>query len=67
MSKNKVVKSVSFNITNEEDQEFLEYIEHVNFSGYVKDLMRVDLQKRKQELKIVQKTEKGGWKIVLGG
>jgi hypothetical protein len=45
MSKNKVVKSVSFNVTNEQDQEYLEWIQNVdNFSGYVKSLIEGDLQ-----------------------
>lgn len=45
--KNKVVKSVSFNITNEQDKEFLQRIENVNFSGYVKRLMEKDIKSRR--------------------
>ncbi|MFS0822192.1 hypothetical protein [Bacillus sp. 1P02SD] len=66
-SKNKVVKSVSFNITNEEDVKFLEHIGETNFSGYVKDLIREDVRRRNQPLKIVKKTERGGVKIDLRG
>jgi hypothetical protein len=44
---NKVVKSVSFNITNERDIEYLERIKSVNFSGYVKRLIEKDIRQRK--------------------
>ncbi|MGG3469093.1 hypothetical protein ABES02_16630 [Neobacillus pocheonensis] len=47
MSKNKVIKSVSFNVTNEEDRRYLERIENVNFSGYVKKLIEKDMRQRK--------------------
>ena len=47
MSKNKVIKSVSFNVTNEEDRRYLERIENVNFSGYVKRLIEKDIRQRK--------------------
>ena len=47
MSKNKVIKSVSFNVTNEEDRRYLERIENVNFSGYVKRLIEKDMRQRK--------------------
>jgi hypothetical protein len=47
VSKNKVIKSVSFNVTNEEDQRYLERIENVNFSGYVKRLIEKDIRQRK--------------------
>jgi hypothetical protein len=45
--KNKVVKSVSFNLTNEKDLEMLERIEHVNFSGYMKRLIEKDMKSRR--------------------
>ena len=63
---NKVRKTVSFNIQNESDKECLEYIDQVNFSGYVKELIQADMQKRKQSLKIVHKSQNGGIKIVVG-
>lgn len=44
---NKIVKSVSFNITNEQDRKYLERIENVNFSGYVKRLIEKDIRQRK--------------------
>lgn len=44
---NKVVKSVSFNITNEDDKRYLERIQNVNFSGYVKRLIEKDIRQRK--------------------
>lgn len=63
---NKVVKSVSFNITNEKDKEMLDRLENVNFSGYVKELIAADIQRRTRPMGIVKKTKKGGIKIVLG-
>jgi ATP-dependent protease ClpP protease subunit len=66
MSKNKFPKSVSFNVTNEEDVKILKYVEKINFSGYVKQLILADMQKQEQALKIVKKSEGGGIKIVVG-
>lgn len=63
---NKVVKSVSFNVTNEKDREILDRLKDVNFSGYVKELIAADIQKRSQPMRIIKKTENGGIKIVLG-
>ena len=48
---NKIIKSVSFNITNEEDKKYLERIKNVNFSGYVKMLIEKDIRQRKIILK----------------
>lgn len=45
--RNKVVKSVSFNSTNERDIEYLKRIKGVNFSGYVKRLIEKDIRQRK--------------------
>lgn len=59
---NKVIKSISFNITNESDQECLERVKEVNFSGYVKGLILADIHKSKT----IRKSEGGGIKIVLG-
>jgi hypothetical protein len=47
MSGNKVVKSVSFNVMNEQDRAYLERIQEVNFSGYVKRLIEKDIRQRK--------------------
>ncbi|MBG9548366.1 hypothetical protein [Cytobacillus firmus] len=66
-SSNKVVKSVSFNITNPEDVKCLEHVKEVAFSGYVKELILADIAKRKQDLKIYRRSENGGIKIVVGG
>ena len=44
---NKVVKSVSFNITNIDDKRYLDRIQNVNFSGYVKRLIEKDIRQRK--------------------
>ena len=45
--RNKVIKSVSFNITNEADKRYLERIQNINFSGYVKRLIEKDVRQRK--------------------
>jgi hypothetical protein len=66
LSKNKVIKSVGFNVTNEQDQALLEHLKELNFSPYVKELILADIQKRNQALKIVKKSENGGIKIVVG-
>lgn len=44
---NKVVKSVSFNITNEDDQRYLDRVQNINFSGYVKRLIEKDIRQKK--------------------
>lgn len=67
MSKNKVIKSVAFNISNKEDASYLERVKDINFSGYVKGLIAADIQRRNEALKIVHKSESGGIKIVIGG
>lgn len=43
MSKNKKIKSVGFNVTNEKDQLILNAIKRRNFSAYVKKLLWDDL------------------------
>lgn len=44
MSKNKVIKSVGFNITNPDDAEILKAVKRRNFSGYVKKLLLEDIR-----------------------
>lgn len=45
MTTNKLVKSVSFNVTNETDALILKAIKRrKNFSGYVKKLLLADIQ-----------------------
>ncbi|MFP7300518.1 hypothetical protein [Neobacillus niacini] len=69
MSKNKVIKSVSFNVTNEKDLAYLERIQNVNFSGYVKRLIEKDIRQRKvvkTEDKHVQQADFGGPVIIRG-
>jgi hypothetical protein len=61
LSKNKIIKSVSFNITNVKDQEYLKRIDGINFSGYVKKLIEKDIKMLKG-----QRNERGGIKIVVG-
>jgi hypothetical protein len=65
---NKRVKSVSFNITNPREREFLNRIEQerIEFSGYVKELIFADMQRLNAPLRIVQKSGSGGIKIVVG-
>jgi hypothetical protein len=41
---NKFVKSVSFNITNKDDEIILKAVKRRNFSGYVKKLIMADIQ-----------------------
>lgn len=67
MSNNKVVKSVGFNPKNDHDQELLQHVKEINFSGYVKDLIQADILRRKEERKIVHKSANGGIKIILNG
>jgi hypothetical protein len=45
MSGNKVIKSVSFNLTVSDDAEMLKHVKRRNFSGYVKKLILQDLRK----------------------
>lgn len=66
MSKTKCIKSVSFNINNEDEKACLEQIKEVNFSGYVKELIMSDLAKRNAERRIVHRSNGGGIKIVIG-
>ena len=65
---NKRVKSVSFNITNPKDREFLERLEReqIEFSRYVKELIFADMARRNAPLKVVKRSESGGIKIVVG-
>jgi hypothetical protein len=42
---NKVIKSVSFNLTVSEDAAMLKHFKRRNFSGYVKKLIWADMQK----------------------
>jgi hypothetical protein len=65
---NKRVKSISFNITNPKDLEFLERLEQekIEFSRYVKELIFADMARRNAPLKIVKRSDSGGIKIVVG-
>jgi hypothetical protein len=62
----KVVKPVSLNDTKEDDIKILKFIEKKNFSGYVKELILMDIERINQPLKIVHKSQNGGIKIVVG-
>jgi hypothetical protein len=65
---NKRIKSISFNITNPREREFLYRFEQekIEFSGYVKELIFADMERRNAPLKIVQRSGSGGIKIVVG-
>lgn len=72
MSRNKVVRSVSFNNTNDDDKRYLERIEAVgNFSGYIKRLIEKDIKSRKvivAEKKLAkQKQPTRGGPIITSG
>lgn len=67
MSKNKVIKSVSFNITNAADVESLEHVKGEVFSGYVKRLIQADIARRKRAAKIADRCEDGGFKFTVEG
>ncbi|NMH68630.1 hypothetical protein HF072_07525 [Bacillus sp. RO3] len=41
---NKIIKSVSFNVTNEDDKKMLKHLKKRNFSGYVKKLIMRDIE-----------------------
>lgn len=50
MSNNKVIKSVSFNKTSEDDKKMLKHINKKrNFSGYVKKLIMQDVLQKDQK------------------
>lgn len=67
MSKNKVIKSVGFNITNEDDMKILNAVEDRNFSAYVKELIIADLTRDEYvgPMRIVKRTSKGGITYVV--
>lgn len=59
MSRNKVVKSVSFNVTNDRDIPLLERIADVQFAPYIKRLIEKDIKSRKV-IKVDTKPPQGG-------
>lgn len=67
MSKNKKVLSVSFNKTKEDDLKCLEKVspKDFNFSGYVKKLILEDI--KREQSKVVHRSENGGIRIVING
>lgn len=51
MAENKLVKSVSFNITNATDAKILKAIKRrKNFSGYVKKLLLADIEAKERAI-----------------
>lgn len=46
---NKVVKTISFNITKADDLKILEHIQKMNFSGYVKKLIWRDMKRTEKK------------------
>jgi hypothetical protein len=66
MSKNKVIKSVGFNITNEDDMKVLKAVEDKNFSAYVKELILADVPRDYSgPLRITKRTSRGGITYVV--
>jgi hypothetical protein len=58
MSKNKIIKSVSFNVTNADDKKMLDHLKRRNFSGYVKKLImrEIDIKNESNGTKTEPKT-----------
>lgn len=52
MSTNKVIKSVSFNQKNKDDEIILNHVKRRNFSGYVKKLILADIRKKQNETNV---------------
>jgi hypothetical protein len=50
ISKNKKIKSISFNVKNEGDRAILKHISRRNFSGYVKKLILSDIERKENNL-----------------
>ncbi|MFS0776095.1 hypothetical protein ABC255_08825 [Neobacillus sp. 3P2-tot-E-2] len=61
-------KSVSFNDKNEREKEIMDWIEEegISFAPFVKDLLYDAMRRRKDGLRIIQKNNGGGIKIVVG-
>jgi hypothetical protein len=60
MSKNKVIKPVAFNITNQLEAKMLEHVKRRNFSGYVKELILRDIQSRDEKTPQIEPVCKPG-------
>jgi hypothetical protein len=48
MSNNKIIKSVSFNVTNADDKKMLDHLKRRNFSGYVKKLIMREIETKNE-------------------
>jgi hypothetical protein len=48
MSNNKIIKSVSFNVTNSDDKKMLDHLKRRNFSGYVKKLIMREIDTKNE-------------------
>jgi hypothetical protein len=57
MSKNKVIKSVGFNVTNPDDAEILKAIKRRNFSRYVKKLLLEDIREGNEQTAQIEPIE----------
>lgn len=56
---NKRVKSVSLNVTKEDDQKILKHVKRRKFSKYVKELILQDIKNKEEQQKaIVEKEER---------
>lgn len=49
VSQNKRIKSISFNVKNEDDRAILKHVSRRNFSGYVKKLILTDMRRKEAE------------------
>jgi len=54
---NKFTKSVSFNITNKDDEIMLKALKRRNFSGYVKKLIMADIQAKQLAKEVVAEVD----------
>ncbi|UGB31724.1 hypothetical protein [Metabacillus sp. B2-18] len=57
MGKDKFVKSVHFNLKNENDSKINKHIARRNFSGYVKKLILEDIKKKEVEKGAIKQAE----------
>jgi hypothetical protein len=49
VSRNKIVKPVSFNITKQDDAKMLDHVKRRNFSGYIKKLIWQDIKSQEEK------------------
>ena len=59
---NKIIKSVSFNVTNEDDKKMLKHLKKRNFSGYVKKLIMKEIELKNEKEVRQSESEPSVWK-----